>query len=99
MTAPRGSLREILAPIRAASGSGGAAERSPTRERNRGQRRTASEILEEMQAAANRPKIRTPGADQMRTSSGADARAVRITDRETKAAAAGDPAAPNTGTP
>ena len=69
MTAPGGSLREILAPNRAASGSGGAAERSPTRERNRGQLRTASEILEELQAAANRPKIRTPGADQMRGSS------------------------------
>ncbi len=63
MTAPRGSLREILAPVRAASGSGGAAERSPTRERNRGQLRAASEILAELQAAANRPKIRTPATD------------------------------------
>ena len=48
MTTPGGSLREILAPNRAANGSGGAAERSPTRERNRGQMRTASEILAEI---------------------------------------------------
>ena len=72
MTAPRGSLREILAPIRAASGSGGAAERSPTRERNRGQLRAALEILAELQAAAHRLQIMAAGgaADQMRTSSG-----------------------------
>ena len=43
----------------------------------------ASEILEELQAAAHRLQIRQPAADQMRGSSGNDARAVRSCGRKT----------------